>query len=626
VNEFVDQFLLEGRELVAQANDDLLALEETPGDRDRLDGAFRAFHTLKGAAGIVDFAAMARALHAAEDILSAARAGSAVVSRSLVDACLATLDTVGLWLDRMQATGEVPEGADEEAEALIARFSGVAGAAPLPRTASTAGQQRSADGPQPGSAGRLILEAQKALLAEPASEGAAGRMASAGRVAANVIRHYGQSLDVNDLEFRLQGGLAAGDATAVAQAIDAIIDGLTPRPAAATDAQAPETTLRVDVESIDALVRLTGELLVAKNAVGHSARLAREGSTAALASALRDQHLRLDRLVSDLQRAVLALRVMPLQTVFQRFPRLVREMTASLGKPARLLVEGAATKADKTIVESIGEPLLHVLRNALDHGVEGADERAALGKPAVATIHLRASRQGERVVIEVEDDGRGIDVARVRDVARRREVVPLAVLEAMSDEEAIGLIFSPGFSTAAEVTALSGRGVGMDVVRIAIERLGGTVSIGSAPGRGTRVRFELPFTVVMSRVLVVQVAGQHFGIPFEAVVETLRVTRERVVPVGAARAVVVRDRTLPLIDLATALGRGELRPGGEATIVVVEVGEQLGGLEVDLLGERMDVMLKPPEGLMAGVPGIEGTTRLGDGQVLLVLDLAELFD
>lgn len=626
MNEFVEQFLIEGRELVAQANDDLLALEDDSTDRDRIDGAFRAFHTLKGAAGIVDFAAMARALHAAEDILSVVRAGNAAVSRPLIDACLAALDQVGVWLDRLQASGEVPAGVDAEADALVARFAAFAGPG-MPMTAAPAHRaEPSSTGLQAASPGRLILEAQKALLDQRGAEGAAGRLASAGRVAANVLRHYGRSLDATDLELRLQSSLVAGDAAAMADAIDAILDGLTARPAAPSAAPGPDTTtLRVDVGRIDALVRVTGELLVAKNAVGHSARRARDGDLAALAQALKDQHLLLDRLVAELQRAVLGLRVVPLQSVFQRFPRLVREMAASLGKPVRLLIEGGATEADKTIVESIGEPLLHVLRNALDHGVEGADERQALGKPAPATVRLRAMREGERVVIEIEDDGRGIDVARVREVARRRGVVAAPTLEAMSDDEAIGLIFAPGFSTAAEVTSLSGRGVGMDVVRTAVERLGGRVEVASSLGRGTTVRFMLPFTVVMTRVLVVAVAGQHFGIPFEAVVETVRVPRERLVPVGAARAVVVRDRTLPVIDLAAALGRAERPPTPQATIVIVEAAGQLGGLEVDRLGERMDVMLKPPEGLLAGVPGIEGTTLLGDGQVLLVLDLAALF-
>jgi two-component system, chemotaxis family, sensor kinase CheA len=624
MNEFVEQFVIEGRELVAQGNDDLLALEERPDDKERLDSAFRAFHTLKGAAGIVDFVAMGRALHAAEDALSAVRTGAAPVTAPLIDLCLASLDQVGVWIDLMQANGDVPDGADVAADDLVRRFTELGGSDARP-IQPQARPPATATGLSTIS--RQLLEAQKLLLAEPSAEGAAGRLGSAGRVAANVLRHQG--LDTTDLESLLQTSLLAGDAASMARAIDRILSGLAeqePEAPGTLPAQAPDTTLRVDVERIERLVRLTGELLIAKNAVGHSAQRAREeGDVRQLAVALKNQHLLLERLVGELQQSVFSLRVLPLNHAFQRFPRLVREMAASVGKPARLMIEGATTEADKSIVEAIAEPLLHVLRNGLDHGVEGADERAAAGKPPTATIQLRAARQGDRVVIEVEDDGRGIDLARVREVARGRGVAPAARIEAMSDDEAVELIFAPGFSTASQVTELSGRGVGMDVVRTAIERLGGRVSVSSRPGLGTVVRFSLPFTVMMTQVLTVEAAGQVFGVPMEAVVETVRVERAAIASVGAAQALVLRNRTLPVIDLGHALGQERRASGSEANVLIVSVGGQLGGLEVDRLGDRLDVMLKAPEGLLAGVPGIDGTTLLGDGRVLIVLDLGEIF-
>ena len=276
------------------------------------------------------------------------------------------------------------------------------------------------------------------------------------------------------------------------------------------------------------------------------------------------------------------------------------------------------------MVENLFEPLLHVLRNALDHGVETPDERAASGKPPSATIAIRAHRAGDRVVVEVQDDGRGIDVARVREAALSRGLLAPDVLETMADSEVIGLIFAPGFSTAGSVTTLSGRGVGMDAVRSAIERLGGRVEVESEPGAGVLVRFVLPFTLMMSRVMTVEVGGQMFGIPLESVIETVRMPRERIVPVGATHAFVLRDRTIPLIDLGQTLGRPAGSRKAEADIVVATASGQIGGLEVDRLGERMDVMLKPLDGLLAGTPGIAGATLLGDGRVLLVLDLQEL--
>jgi two-component system chemotaxis sensor kinase CheA len=380
------------------------------------------------------------------------------------------------------------------------------------------------------------------------------------------------------------------------------------------------------VDRIDELVRLTGELTVVKNAIGHASALAQDGADAqAIAAALRDQHGLLNRLVGELQRSVLGIRVLPMRHVFQRFPRLVREISASVHKPVRLVVEGEETEADKAIVEAVFEPLLHAVRNAVDHGIEPGDRRAALGKPETGTLRLRAARAGDYVQIEVEDDGGGIDVARIRLVAAERRVASPEALAAMTDDAVIDLIFAPGFSTATEITGISGRGVGMDAVRAAVQRLGGRVTVQSEPGRGTVVRFTLPFEVMVTRVMTVEAGGQAFGIPLDSVTETVRVARDRIMPVGAARAFVLRHRTVPVVNLAEALGRPGSKSGpAEATIVVVRVGGQLGGIEVDRLGERMDIMLKPVEGLLGGLRGLSGTTLLGDGRVLIVLDLQEI--
>lgn len=720
MNEFVEQFLIECRELVEQATDDLLTLEGQPDDKDRLDSAFRAFHTLKGAAGIVDFDAMGRALHAAEDVLSDVRAGREPVTPQLISNGLTCLDQVVQWLDAMEVDGEIPPGADAAADAIVRRFDGdgqPAAPPPAPSTgqnwiqalldrhgpatlalryapdpdaffrgedplallaglpnliaveilnagdlpplaeldpfrchlvlgALTAGDAASAaamlesvmerveivaigreTAPNLPHSASALLEAQLMLLAEPAAEGLAGRLAAAGRASGNVLRHLGRTAEAARLDAIAAGALAALDPSALATAIRTVSRGPLEGPEApvadALPAEAAARTLRVDVERIDALVNLTGELLVAKNALGHAAALAAEGAPVAeLASQLKAQQAVLGRLVDELQRSVLSIRVLPMRYVFQRFPRLVREMMAALGKPAQLVTEGDETEADKVIVESLFEPLLHVLRNALDHGVESPTARAAAGKPASAVIRLAASRQGEHVVIEVSDDGGGVDVDRVRAVAQQRGVASGEALEAMDEQDIVDLIFAPGFSTSTQVTSLSGRGVGMDAVRAAVERLGGRVRIDSRRGAGTTIRFDLPFAVMMSRVLTVEAGGQMFGIPLESVVETVRVDRERMAPIGAARAFVLRNRTIPVIDLAQALGAREQRkPAGPASIVVASAGGQLGGLEVDRLGERLDVMLKPMEGLLSGMPGVAGTTLLGDGRVLIVLDL-----
>jgi two-component system chemotaxis sensor kinase CheA len=772
MNDLLEQFLVECRDLIDTATADLLALEAAPDDKACLDGVFRGFHTLKGAAGIVDFAAMGRLLHAAEEALAAVRAGFRAVSGELISACLACLDQVTRWLDAVAATGEIPAAPADAARDLVARFTdwdhpvtALTGSMPAaPAVTATrapgwyapfmarhrSGQHRActalrynpaadcflrgedplaviarlpdllaieltprqewpalddldpfrcdlvitaltacstdevnailrAGMREPEAAGELevwsvpsatiqhealaVLEEQARLAANDVAEGLAGRLASAGVVAANVLRRSGWPDAANTVSAAARTAQAEGSGATFIAALRAVLDhsrldhsrrdhsrrdqsGLdrtersrepVPDRVASEhprDRSARATTsraLRVDVERIDRLVGLMGELSVAKNAVGHTARLAREADDpTALARALKDQHALLDRLVGELQRAVLGIRMLPMRHVFQNFPRLVREMALELGKAVRLDIEGETTEADKATVEALFEPLLHVLRNALDHGIESADERRAAGKPAHASVRLRAARNGDRVIVEVADDGRGIDPAMLRLAAARRGVASTTALEEMSDQAVVELIFSPGFSTSAAVTSLSGRGVGMDAVRSAVTRLGGSVAVTSQPGLGTSVVFTLPFTILMLRVMTVEAGGQLFAVPIDAVIETTRVPRERIARLGAAEAIVLRDRTVPLVRLVDLLDLPRATAAdGNASILVASAGgqagvEQLCALEVEAFGERMDVMLRPMDGLLAGTSGFAGTTLVGDGGVLIVLDLQEL--
>ena len=614
MNEFIEQFLLESRELVAQATADLLALERAPDDAGLLDSAFRAFHTLKGGAGIVDFMAMEQAVHAAEDVLYGVRSGRRAMTPALVGDCLACLDQVVQWLDDIERTGELPGDPDDGADETAGRISGAA-------TGDSANAL--------SLAARAVLEAQLALMDEPASPGFEGRIASAGVVAANVLGSAGRPAAAESLSSAAEISIATHDAAVLRDAIEHVLRRESP--AAGPPSQPsfePEQarTLRVDTARIDALVTLTGELTVAKNSIGHAASLvAREAPE--LGAILKARFAVLHRLTGELQHAVLSMRVLPLDHVFQRFPRLLREMSIELGKPASLFIEGGDTEADKVIVERLFEPLVHVIRNAIGHGIEDAATRAALRKPAEATIRLAARRLGEHVAVEVSDDGQGIDVDRIRELARERGLFTAEALSAMSDEAVIDVIFEPGFSTAATVTGLSGRGVGMDAVRAAVERLAGQVRVESRAGLGTTIRFMLPFSVMVTPIMVVVAGGQMFGIPLDAVIETLRIAAGSIAPVAGAEVVVIRDRTLALVSLARALDVRKHDPDeAEATIVIVRVEGHEAALRVDGIGERMEVMMKPLEGLLAGMPTLAGSTLLGDGGVLLILDLAGMFN
>jgi two-component system chemotaxis sensor kinase CheA len=735
MNEFIEQFLLEARELAEQATQDLLALESNPDDRNRLDGAFRAFHTLKGGAGIVDFDALARAMHAAEDALGDVRARRAPIDAKLIGNCLFCIDHVVRWLDAMEASGEIPPDADATAETMVIRFGKNANAVPekpsisalqtqmawtqalfdqypalrgtvrtavrytpdagsffrgedsLEIIANVPGLAALALSPNgtwpvpelfdpfacqtilsvlstetievvtsalanvadqveiaavtPGDgadmafpqAARAVLEAQIVLLGVSDQDGLVGRIASAGRVAVNVLQRIGRVDATARMEKALAQSQERREPQILAAALRDMLAGTADGKAKPSQASAPSReeaiarSLRVDVARIDALVKLTGELTIVKNAIGHAAALAQDGADVkTVAKVLKEQRTLLDGLVAELQRSVLSIRMLPLRHVFQRFPRLVRELAENLGKPTKLIIKGEETEADKAIVEILFEPLLHIIRNAMDHGIEIASERTAGGKPSLATVLLHAGREGEHVIVEVRDDGQGMDPSRIRQVAVERGVIATQAATSLTDAEALDLIFAPGFSTAAAITDVSGRGVGMDAVRAAVERVGGRVQVHTQFGQGTAVRLMLPFTVMMTRVLIVEAGGQAFGIPLDSVVETIRIPRDVIAAVGAAHAFVLRDRTIPVISLAHSLGRETGAASAEATILVVSVAGHWAGIEVDRVGDQQDVMLKPMEGLLAGMRGVSGTTLLGNGRVLIVLDIGELLE
>jgi two-component system chemotaxis sensor kinase CheA len=377
---------------------------------------------------------------------------------------------------------------------------------------------------------------------------------------------------------------------------------------------------------VDTLADLVGELVVAKNALAHLAAKAGDKAPGGeWAKDLLANQAAIDRLVNDMHQAVTQIRMLPMRDTFQRFPRAVRDAASQQGKGVDFVMEGEDVEADKSIVEGLFEPLLHVIRNAVAHGAEPEHIRRESGKPARVRITLRAHRAGDLVLVEVEDDGRGIDPAKVRQAALDRGLISREAADRMPDAEAIDLIFAPGFSTATEVTDLSGRGVGMDAVRAGVERLGGRVSLRSTPGHGTSVRLSLPLTVVMTKVMTVRAGRELYGVPIDSVAETTIVPAERILPIGDAEAFVLRDRTIPLLRLGRLLDIPVANPeASNIKVVVMQVESGMIGLAVDGFAERMDVPLRPMTGILSGMPGIAGTTLLGDGSVLMVLDIQEL--
>ncbi len=350
------------------------------------------------------------------------------------------------------------------------------------------------------------------------------------------------------------------------------------------------------------------------------------GGTQEVATAIRRETEALDRLAGEMRAAILQLRMVPVAQVFRSFPRLVRDISLRLGKKVTLTTRGETTESDKTIVDHLFEPMLHLMRNALDHGIETPEQRAAAGKPETATLTIQASRTGDRFIVEVIDDGRGIDPAMVRRRAAEKRLLPADELAGLRDEQVIDLIFAAGFSTADAISGISGRGVGMDVVRSTIEQIGGRVALVSRLGHGTAVSLELPLNIAMLRIMVVEAGGQVFGIPMDAVTRTVQLTSDRISTIKNNDGFVLDDRVVPICSLAELMNlpRAAAPASGIRLAVVAEAGGKIAALEVDAIRDRLEVVLKPLQGVLANAQGYVGTTLLGNGGVLLVLDLKEI--
>ena len=391
------------------------------------------------------------------------------------------------------------------------------------------------------------------------------------------------------------------------------------------------STIRVDHEKLDHLMNLIGELIINRNRYSMLARQL-EGATSAdisaIAQNLNDTTYSMIRISDDLQDTIMKVRMVPIASVFSRFPRLVRDLSRKSGKEVELIMAGEDTELDKSVVEVIGDPLVHLIRNSVDHGIEPEATRLELGKPAKGTISLRAFYKGNSVVIEIEDDGKGIDPEKMREVAVRKGIINQEDARALTDQEAMELIFAPGFSSAEVVTDISGRGVGMDVVRTNIKNLKGSISINSEVGKGATFTLSLPLTLAIIDALMVNLSGQTYAIPLDAVTETNKVESRRLTDISGRKALTLRDEVLGIVELAELLGLPVTPPLNEremlSLVIVHDNGRRLG-LVVDRLLERQEIVIKPLGSYLGDIRGISGATIMGDGNVILILDPHEIY-
>jgi len=622
-NELRQDFLVEAGELVERLSEQLVELEQAPQDGELLNAVFRAFHTVKGGAGFLALEPMVQLCHHAEDLLNLARNGAVRLDAGYMDALLQTLDRL---VEMMAALGADTPLAMPPAELLQAL---------LPHGGKPAVAAVPAPSPEP--AGGAIDDSEfEALLDSLYGTAAPGTVAPTALPPAPA-----PSATIDDDEFEalldtlhgkggqpgLQGtsgqpGLpgTSGQPGATAPAAAPAAPAASPAPAAAPAARhaapAVETTVRVDTARLDLLVNHAGELVLVRNRLLSLA--ARHGSEALAAAAAE-----LDRITDELQGAVMGMRMQPVGRLFQRFPRIVRDLARQLGKEVELVLEGEGTDLDRSLVEALADPLIHLLRNALDHGVEAPDLRERNGKPRKGRVVLSASQRGERIVITVRDDGRGMDPEILRRKAVEKGVIDGAQAARLSEAECYELIFRPGFSTAATVSDVSGRGVGMDVVKTRITELGGTLAVHSRPGHGSELELAVPLTLAVLRVLMVRAGKRLLALPLGNVEEVFELAAGQDCLLDGRLVARHRGRALPLVDLVDWAG---VAAEPVRHVAVLHIGHQrLGCLVHEVLG-REDVIVKPLGHLFADVPGVAGATVTGDGRLALVMELAGLAD
>jgi two-component system, chemotaxis family, sensor kinase CheA len=643
--ELLNVFLVEAGELLDRLGEQLVELELSPNDGELLNAVFRAFHTVKGGAGFLGLDPMVALCHRAEDLLNQARNRTVMLNSAHMDALLESLDLLN---DMMRAT-DAGETLREAPASLLRRLeSQDVDAVAVPEVPAS----RGADDPIDDEFEALITAARTGRGSdEPVSDKPVGddefealldslygagnapgaEEAAAPVVAAPAAKPSAAGSDaIGDDEFEamldaLHGSGKAPGAIEAAVTEVAVVAPVAPvvvdKPVRAAEAPArqaqpaPESTVRVDTARLDGLVNAAGELVLVRNRL---TMLAGQGTDDPMLRAVAE----LQRVAADLQNAVLSMRMQPIGKLFQRYPRIVRDLSRQLGKDIDLKQEGEETNLDRSVVEALADPLVHLLRNAVDHGIEMPDDRARAGKPRQGTVRLAAAQVGDRILITVSDDGRGMDPDVLRRKAVEKGLMDEEQAARLEPSECFDLIFRPGFSTRAEVSDISGRGVGMDVVKTKIVELGGTLAVDSVVGRGSEVRLSVPLTLAILRVLMVRVGNRQLALPLSNIAEVFELVPGQVQWLDGRVVAAHRSRALPLCDLAAWAGA----PSGGRHVVVIHIGSQRVGCLVDAVLGREDVMAKPLGSLLKDSPGIAGATITGDGRIALVLDLATLAD
>ena len=627
--ELLDDFLVEAFEMIEEMDQDLIELENNPDDLELLNKIFRVAHTIKGSGSFLNFDKLTHLTHHMEAVLDKARRGELKITPEIMDVILESVDAMKAILEYIR-DHQNDSSPDIDIEPIVKKldaivsgeFEGETKEKKEPKvnleeiTLENVDELDLSDLP-PEELDAILEKLVEEVNKDEESEEAEEKKQETSQEAKKKPKEPQE-------ETKDKKEVAPSKSTKPVLKEDQ--KKITQKEIKKHIASVKEQTIRVDVKRLDQLMNLIGELVLAKNRlikIYNDVEERYEGEK--FLEELNQVVSSISIVTTDLQIAVMKTRMLPIGKVFNKFPRLVRDLARELGKKVKLIIEGEDTELDKSIIEEIGDPLVHMIRNAVDHGIEPPEERVKKGKPEEGTIWLRAYNEGNMIVIEIKDDGRGMDPEALKKKAIEKGIITPQEAENMSDKEAFMLIFRPGFSTAEKVTNVSGRGVGMDVVKTNIEKLNGIIEVDSVPGKGSTFKLKIPLTLAIIQALLVASQEDLFAIPLSNVIETVRIVEEDIYTIEGKSVLKLRDEVLPLVNMADIFEIEKiLEPEKYLYVVILGLGATKIGLIVDRFIGQEEIVIKSLGEFLKGLPGIAGATIRGDGRVTLIVDVASL--
>ena len=638
LQELLEDFLIEAFEMIEEMDNDLVELENNPDDLELLNKIFRVAHTIKGSGSFLNFDKLTHLTHHMEAVLDKARKGELKITPEIMDVILESIDAMKAILEYIRDNGN-DSSPEVEIEEIVKKLDAIANGGKISSDGGNKEDEKKEkkedsdiviggkklDEITPENIDELDLDALTPEELDKILEKIENDINTPVEEDDETVEKV-ESQEKQEKEEKKEENESKKESLPTQESSKAIAKEEQKKELKKHIVSTKEQTIRVDVKRLDQLMNLIGELVLAKNRlikIYNDVEERYEGEK--FLEELNQVVSSISIVTTDLQIAVMKTRMLPIGKVFNKFPRLVRDLSRELGKKVRLIIEGEDTELDKSIIEEIGDPLVHMIRNAIDHGIEPPEERKKLGKPEEGTIWLRAYNEGNMIVIEIKDDGRGMDPNKLKQKAIEKGIITPQEAENMSDKEAFMLIFRPGFSTADKVTNISGRGVGMDVVKTNIEKLNGIIEVDSVLGKGTTFKLKIPLTLAIIQALLVASQEDLFAVPLSNVIETVRIVEEDIYTIEGKSVLKLRDEVLPLVNMADIFEIEKvLIPEKYLYVVILGLGASKIGLIVDRFIGQEEIVIKSLGEFLKGLPGIAGATIRGDGRVTLIVDVASL--